>query len=116
MSKPTVTRPSLSAALSAWQKSLAAVGLPAEVQWIFPENLCIEKNATTADSLRVGFDCLCPLRGSAGFSVAVIDMCSPSSCTSDLFECLMGVEVALESASGPALGDLRGATPHSADS
>ena len=57
------------------------------------------------------FDCLCPLRGSAGFSVAVIDMCSPSSCTSGLFEYLMGVKVALESASGPTLGDLRGAPP-----
>ena len=55
MSKPTVTRPSLSAALSAWQKSLAAAGLPAEVQWIFPENLCIEKNVTAPDDLRVGF-------------------------------------------------------------
>lgn len=55
MSQPTVTRPSLSAALSAWQQSLAAAGLPAEVLWIFPENLCIEKNAAAADGLRVGF-------------------------------------------------------------
>lgn len=54
MSKPTVTRPSLSTALTAWQKSLAAAGLPADVLWIFPENLCIEKNAIT-NSLRVGF-------------------------------------------------------------
>jgi hypothetical protein len=52
MSKPIVTRPSLSLALAAWQESLAAAGLPAELLWIFPENLCIEQSAA---GLRVAF-------------------------------------------------------------
>ena len=55
MSKPTVTRPTLNAALAAWQQSLAAAGLPSDLLWIFPENLCIEKNAAGSDGLRVGF-------------------------------------------------------------
>ena len=55
MSKPTVTRPSLSTALAAWKESLAAAGLPSEALWIFPENLCIEQSTADPDDLRVGF-------------------------------------------------------------
>ncbi|HEV2691876.1 MAG TPA: hypothetical protein VG347_03195 [Verrucomicrobiae bacterium] len=46
MSQPTVTRPSLKAALSAWQECLVKSGLPAESVWIFAENLILEPRAT----------------------------------------------------------------------
>jgi hypothetical protein len=54
MSQPNFTRPSLSAALSAWRESLVQSGLPAEPLWVFAENLILEPDAT-ADSFRVSF-------------------------------------------------------------
>src|SRR5690348_13354845 len=54
MSKPTVTRPSLSAALSAWRECLAQAGLPVEPLWIFAENIILEP-ANAPDSFRVSF-------------------------------------------------------------
>lgn len=47
-------RPSLHAALLAWETCLKQKKLPAECQWIFAENLCIELGATPG-SYRVGF-------------------------------------------------------------
>ena len=55
MSKPIVTRPSLSLALAAWQESLAAASLPTELEWIFQENLCIEQSTTDPNDMLVRF-------------------------------------------------------------
>ncbi len=55
MSKPTVARPSLNSALSAWSEHLTKAGLPAESLWIFAENLCLERSPTDPDDLFVRF-------------------------------------------------------------
>jgi hypothetical protein len=54
MSKPTNTRPNLATALAAWRECLTKAGLPAELTWIFAENLCLEA-AGAPDSYRIGF-------------------------------------------------------------
>src|ERR1700692_2911166 len=55
MSTLHFTRPALDEALAAWQDSLPRHGLPAEILWIFSENLCLERSRTTPGSFRVGF-------------------------------------------------------------
>lgn len=48
-------RPSLHAALAAWQTCLKKNNLPASPLWIFSENLCIETSETAPEKFRVGF-------------------------------------------------------------
>lgn len=49
------TRPALDEAMSAWQSCLAQHSLPTETQWIFAENLCLERSPAVAGSFRLGF-------------------------------------------------------------
>jgi hypothetical protein len=56
MSKlPQFARPPFSQALSAWSKFLAERRLPADVLWIYDENLCFEKAAGGKEGFRLGF-------------------------------------------------------------
>ena len=48
-------RPSLPAALAAWETCLKKNSLPASPLWIFSENLCIEAATETPGGFRVGF-------------------------------------------------------------
>jgi len=52
---PPPTRPAFAEALSAWQASLARQGLPAEITWVFSENLCFERDPAKPDAFRIGF-------------------------------------------------------------
>lgn len=54
-SKRKVTRPQFNEALQAWQALLAKQGQPAELLWLFDENLCFEKDPARPDALHVGF-------------------------------------------------------------
>jgi hypothetical protein len=53
--KPKYTRPGFDDALKAWKGLLAQRGLPAEIAWIFDENLCFEKNSSAPGGFRLGF-------------------------------------------------------------
>ena len=53
--KQAHTRPTFEAALVAWKSLLAQRGLPADLIWIFDENLCFEKNPARPDGFRLGF-------------------------------------------------------------
>jgi hypothetical protein len=55
MSNQGITRPSLDAAIEAWKQNLTDHGLPADLLWIFAENLCIEPSLTTPGSFSFGF-------------------------------------------------------------
>jgi hypothetical protein len=55
MSDDHVNRPTLDAALAAWQQCLARHHLPVQTHWIFAENLCFEASATTPESFTLGF-------------------------------------------------------------
>ena len=48
-------RPSLPAALAAWETCLKKNSLPASSLWVFSENLCIEASDAMPGSFRVGF-------------------------------------------------------------
>jgi len=53
--KPTYTRPAFEDDLAAWRKFLSERGLPAELIWIFDENLCFERDASDSNGFRLGF-------------------------------------------------------------
>lgn len=53
--KPAYTRPPFEEALKAWQALLTQRNLPAELLWVFDENLCFEKNAGQPGGYRLGF-------------------------------------------------------------
>ncbi len=55
MSTPNFMRPALDDAVSAWKNCLTRHGFPADSQWIFSENLCIERSRTVPGSLHIGF-------------------------------------------------------------
>ncbi len=52
---PLFTRPTFSEAVTFWKELLAARGLPAELVWIFDENLCFEKDPGSPSGFKVGF-------------------------------------------------------------
>jgi hypothetical protein len=54
-SKTTITRPQFNEALQAWTALLSKQSRPAELLWLFDENLCFEKDATRPESPRLGF-------------------------------------------------------------
>jgi len=56
MSKlPYYTRPTFAEALNNWRSLLAARGLPADLIWLFDENLCFEKDAGNPAGFKLGF-------------------------------------------------------------
>ena len=56
MEKPTsFSRPPFEQALQAWRSLLTQRKLPAEVIWVFDENLCFEKDPAAATGFRLGF-------------------------------------------------------------
>ena len=52
---PNFTRPSFAEALKAWQKLLSDRQLPAEIIWVFDENLCFEKDPARPNGFKLGF-------------------------------------------------------------
>ncbi len=54
-SKPENARPSFEEGLKAWQTVLREKGFPAELLWVFDENLCFEKDAAQPNGFRLGF-------------------------------------------------------------
>jgi hypothetical protein len=52
---PHFARPTFDAALKEWKNILAARRLPADLVWIFDENLCFEKDASAKDGFKLGF-------------------------------------------------------------
>lgn len=48
-------RPTLSEALAAWKTLLTQRNLPAELLWVFDENLCFERDAAKPGGFRLGF-------------------------------------------------------------
>jgi hypothetical protein len=56
MEKPTsFSRPPFEQALQAWRSLLSQRKLPAEVIWVFDENLCFEKDPGAPTGFRLGF-------------------------------------------------------------
>ena len=56
MEKPTsFNRPPFEQALQAWRSLLSQRKLPAEVIWVFDENLCFEKDPAAPMGFRLGF-------------------------------------------------------------
>jgi hypothetical protein len=53
--KPQHTRPNFHEALTAWKALLTERGLPAELIWVFDENLCFETAPANAGGFRLGF-------------------------------------------------------------
>jgi hypothetical protein len=53
--KPKYVRPSFGQACNAWEMLLRQRGFPAEVKWIFDENLCFEHATAAPNSFRLGF-------------------------------------------------------------
>jgi hypothetical protein len=52
---PQFARPPFSQALAEWKKILAQKNLPADIVWIFEENLCFEKDAKSPGGFKLGF-------------------------------------------------------------
>jgi hypothetical protein len=52
---PTYTRPAFEDAIKAWKTLLTQRGLPAELLWIFDENLCFEQDPASPGGYRLGF-------------------------------------------------------------
>lgn len=53
--QPDFTRPPFPEGLKAWKQFLADKGFPSDVIWLFDENLCFEKDASSPGGFRVGF-------------------------------------------------------------
>ena len=52
---PQFARPSFSTALTEWKTILGQHQLPADLVWIFDENLCFEKDAAAKGGFKLGF-------------------------------------------------------------
>lgn len=52
---PKFTRPTFGEALNAWKATLSQHGLPADLIWIFDENLCYEEDPAARGKLKLGF-------------------------------------------------------------
>jgi len=55
MTKNQFTRPALDEALAAWQQCLYRHQLPTAMQWIFTENICLERSQAVPGSFHYGF-------------------------------------------------------------
>ncbi len=56
MAKPRhYTRPTFDQALTAWRELLASRGLPEESLWVFEENFCFERDPSSPQGFRLGF-------------------------------------------------------------
>ncbi|PWU10972.1 MAG: hypothetical protein C5B50_24155 [Verrucomicrobia bacterium] len=53
--KSTYIRPAFTDALVAWRQLLALRGLPADLIWIFDENICFESDPSQPNGFRLGF-------------------------------------------------------------
>ncbi len=53
--QPDFTRPPFSEALNAWKQFLADKGFSSEIIWVFDENLCFEKDASSPAGFRLGY-------------------------------------------------------------
>ncbi len=53
--KPNYTRPAFDEALKAWKALLTQRGLPADLLWVFDENLVFEKDPASPQGFRLGF-------------------------------------------------------------
>jgi hypothetical protein len=55
------TRPTFSEALKTWKATLSQRGFPAELVWVFDENLCFEKDPADGGKFKLGFQtCFAP--------------------------------------------------------
>ena len=52
---PQFTRPTFTSALNEWKTLLGRRHLPADIIWIFDENLCFEKDPAATGGFRLGF-------------------------------------------------------------
>jgi len=55
MDKHPYTRPAFGEALKAWKALLSQRTLPAELVWIFDENLCFERDSASPGGFKLGF-------------------------------------------------------------
>lgn len=55
MPLPQFARPSFETALREWKTLLSQRGLPADIIWIYDENLCFEKDPAAKDGFKLGF-------------------------------------------------------------
>ncbi len=56
MSKPeNISRPPFAEALNSWKQFLQQRKLPADLIWVFDENLCFEKDPAQSSGFRLGF-------------------------------------------------------------
>jgi hypothetical protein len=53
--KSHITRPPFAEALTSWKKFLQTSGVPAELVWVFDENLCFEKDPGNAAGFKLGY-------------------------------------------------------------
>jgi len=53
--KPTYSRPTFDEALKAWKNLLTERGFPAELVWVFDENLCFEPAPGQPGGFQLGF-------------------------------------------------------------
>lgn len=55
MTAPKFSRPTLSEALTVWRECLARHQLPADICWVFAENICVEPSRAALGAYRVGY-------------------------------------------------------------
>src|SRR5262249_42698013 len=52
---PQFTRPGFTEAMNAWKKLLAERQLPADLVWLFDENLCFEKDPAASNGFKLSY-------------------------------------------------------------